>query len=333
MGLYVLVIFLAFGGFAISAYIRNKKKKAKPMICPMKGNCHAVTSSKFSRFLGMPVELLGMLYYGLLAIGYGLIVSLPVAAPLAYILLAITTGGFLFSLYLTFIQLFTIRQICTWCFASAGITTAIFAVGLFAGIDVVVPYLEHLQPLLITLNFIGLGIGIGAATVSDTLSLRFLRDFRISELESDIIQTIFQITWLGLAIIVISQLGLYLTDVQTLNATPTFQVKMIALLVMIASGWLLNLNVAPRLVDISFRKKHKHHKGELHNLRRWSFGLGSFWVVSWYCLLLLTVTPLAIYTFSQLLAVYLLFLLVGLVGSQVIERYYVKRANAIPHLT
>lgn len=330
MGLYVLVIFLAIGGFAISTYIRNKKKKAKPMICPMKGNCHAVTSSKFSKFLGMPVELLGMLYYGLLAIGYGLVISLPVAMPLTYILLAITTGGFLFSLYLTFIQVITIRQLCTWCLASATITTAIFAIGLFVGMDMVIPYLEHIEPVLITLNFLGLGLGIGAATVSDTLSLRFLRDFRISEMESDIIQTIFQITWVGLVVIVISQLGLYLVDIDTLNRSPIFQVKMIALLVMIVSGWFLNLNVAPRLVDISFRKKHKHHQGELHSLRRLSFGLGSFWVVSWYSVLLLTVTPLAIYSFAQLMVVYLLLLLIGLVVSQLIERYYVRRANASP---
>ena len=327
MGLYILIIFLAFGGFAIASYIWNKKKKAQPMICPMKGNCHAVTSSKFSKFLGLPVELLGMLYYALIAVGYGLVVSLPVAHPLAYFLLAITTGGFLFSAYLTFIQVVTLRQLCTWCLGSAAITTTIFGLGLSVSIDTVVPFLQELEPILITVTFVGLAVGIGAATISDTLFLRFLRDFRISDVESEIIQTTFQVIWLAFAFTLIGEFGLYLLDVEALNQSPIFLTKVVAYGVMIVSGWFLNLNIAPKLVDISFHKKHKHHEGELHDMRRWAFALGSMWVVSWYSALVLTVTPLSRYTFSELLAFYLLILVVGLLSSQLIERNVLRKAN------
>ena len=125
---YLLIIFSAFGGFLIAFYIRHKKSSREVLVCPLNSNCEEVIHSDYSRFFGIPVEILGLLYYGVIAVSYGFIIGLPeyVSPNLLYILFALSGGAFLFSLYLTFIQAFTLREWCTWCLTSAALSTIIF---------------------------------------------------------------------------------------------------------------------------------------------------------------------------------------------------------------
>ena len=50
----------------------------------------------------------------------------------AMILLGLSGFGFLFSLYLTYVEVFKIHALCTWCVISAVLMTAIFALALAA---------------------------------------------------------------------------------------------------------------------------------------------------------------------------------------------------------
>jgi len=128
---YVLIIFLAFGGFLIANYIRHHKKNIKEaLVCPLRANCDTVIHSDYSKIFGIPVEALGMVYYGLLAVSYGLLVILPVLnQPLiASSLLFATICAFVFSIYLTLLQAFVIKNWCTWCLISAAICGAVFAI-------------------------------------------------------------------------------------------------------------------------------------------------------------------------------------------------------------
>ncbi|MDP3696963.1 MAG: vitamin K epoxide reductase family protein [Candidatus Taylorbacteria bacterium] len=128
---YVLIIFLAFGGFLIALYIRHHKKNIQEaLICPLKANCDTVIHSDYSKFLGIPVEILGTIYYIFIAVGYGLIVIFPtLGLPLiASGLMFATVCAFTFSIYLTLIQAFILKNWCTWCLISAVICVAIFAI-------------------------------------------------------------------------------------------------------------------------------------------------------------------------------------------------------------
>jgi len=131
MASYTIIIFLAFGGFLIARYIRHHKKNVQEaLICPLKANCDMVIHSDYSKFLGIPVETLGMTYYGVLAISYGLITIFPVlGVPLvASGLLFATICAFIFSIYLTLVQAFILKNWCTWCLISASICATIFAI-------------------------------------------------------------------------------------------------------------------------------------------------------------------------------------------------------------
>lgn len=126
---YVLIIFLAFGGFLIARYIwHHKKNSQEALVCPLKTNCDTVIHSDFSKFLGIPIEIIGMIYYASLSVSYGFIIIFPALGQTIFVsfLLLASILAFIFSVYLTMVQAFVIKNWCTWCLISASICATIF---------------------------------------------------------------------------------------------------------------------------------------------------------------------------------------------------------------
>jgi uncharacterized membrane protein len=131
--LRALIAVLAFVGFLICRHIHNKKKSPEPLVCPLKFNCHAVVHSDYSSFMGVPLEIFGMIYYLLISLSYvGLVfISSPLSLLITTIFVVLSMGAFLFSIYLTFVQLFILKEGCFWCFISAFISVVIFILTFF----------------------------------------------------------------------------------------------------------------------------------------------------------------------------------------------------------
>ena len=132
----VIIIFLAFVGYLIAAYIRHHKKNSKEkLVCPLKANCDEVIHSDYSKFLGISVEILGMFYYGLIAVAYGLFVVFPITETTVTVFLihSASAAAFLFSFYLILVQAFAIKNWCTWCLISASISASIFLLSVYNG--------------------------------------------------------------------------------------------------------------------------------------------------------------------------------------------------------
>lgn len=326
---YLGIILLALGGFLIAVYIRSHKETGKTLICPVSNTCDTVIHSDYSRFFGIPVEFLGMAYYGIIAVSYGIFLVRPdFIYPITdFLLLGLSLVALLFSVYLTFIQAFTLRQWCTWCLISASFSAAIFFLALFgSGYGFVELLAEH-HEIFLGLHLFGMAIGLGGATISDIMFFRFLKDLRISEFESGVLHTLSQIIWFALAVLVISGLGLYLPEAAELNQSAKFLVKMIVVGVIIINGALLNLLVAPNLVRISFGAPHHHQRGELRHIRKLAFALGGVSVVSWYSAFIfgLGLHGLSSAGFGALLLIYSGLLVVAVAISQVVERNIHKK--------
>lgn len=326
---HVFIIFLAFGGFLLATYLRHKKRRHESFVCPLKAKCEAVIHSSYSRFFGIPVELIGATYYAGIAIGYGLTVT-GVHTGLELVLLAATTAAFLFSAYLTFIQIFALRQYCSWCLLSAILCTAMFALALATSLPVVTPYLVAYKSGMVLLHAMAAGVGLGAATVGDFFFFRFLKDFRISKKESEVLGHLSQVIWTALALLVLTGLGIFLSDVETYLASTKFITKMLVVAVLTLNGALLNLLVAPRLVQISFGDKHAHQPGELHRLRKMAFLFGPISIVSWYFVFVLGSLRAVPWTLPVMLGIYGGLLLCGSIGGELAERWLDRRARTSP---
>jgi uncharacterized membrane protein len=83
-------------------------------------------------FLGVPVAVLGLGGYAvLLALALAGLEGRFAAGPrITRLLAVISGGGVLFSIYLTYLELFKIHAICKWCVGSAVIIAAIFVASL-----------------------------------------------------------------------------------------------------------------------------------------------------------------------------------------------------------
>ncbi len=127
---FVLFTLGAFGFWVARHIYIHKRSEEKPLVCMVGFDCHSVVHSDYSKFLGIHVEVLGMLYYGAVTLFYAFLLfianTLPVKLTDFMILLSFT--AFLFSAYLISIQQFVIKKWCSWCLVSAFVSTVIFIV-------------------------------------------------------------------------------------------------------------------------------------------------------------------------------------------------------------
>jgi len=115
-------------GVIDAGYLSYVKLSQVPVYCtPGLGNCDTVSSSTYSYLFGIPVAYLGLLMY--LVILFLLIFGdrIKNLQPYSlYALFGISFFGFLFSLYLTYLEFWVIKAVCQWCLISAILVTVIF---------------------------------------------------------------------------------------------------------------------------------------------------------------------------------------------------------------
>src|SRR3989344_864994 len=125
-----LAIFvLGLCGFAVARHIfKHKNSNKNPLVCPIRFDCHTVVHSDYARFFGIPVEILGMIYYSIVFISYFFLIFIPSAMPVVLVnfTIAMSSIAFLFSAYLIAVQIFILKKGCSWCIVSAFISALIF---------------------------------------------------------------------------------------------------------------------------------------------------------------------------------------------------------------
>jgi len=334
---YLVQIFAAVIGFFICWYIYHKKRFGEKLVCPIGSSCDAVVHSEFSKFLGFPIEIMGMLYYGLIAVGYaGFVCSPDLYRPeIFFVLFLLSMAGFIFSLYLTFIQLFTLRDFCSWCLTSAVLTSLIFILALYtigAQSGGLFGFLELMRPGIMVVHVLAMALGLGSATVTDIFFFNFLKDFRISQKENEVLQKLSQVIWLALGIAFLSGLGLFLPQAELYLGSAKFLLKMIVFMVIVINGAVLNLFIAPLLTKISFGGAHKHHPGELIFGTKVAFALGAISFVSWYTAFVLGSVRSIPVDLIVGFEIYLGVLILAILASQIVERVFVRRGESYAQL-
>ncbi|MEA2723760.1 MAG: hypothetical protein QOH59_1531 [Gemmatimonadales bacterium] len=123
---------LSLAGLFISAYLYLYKiGKIGSLACGT-GECETVQLSPWSSIAGVDVALIGVLgYAGLLALTLAALQPGLVGRRWPASVLAVLAGaGVLFTVYLTYLELFVIHAICRWCVASGFVILAILVVAL-----------------------------------------------------------------------------------------------------------------------------------------------------------------------------------------------------------
>lgn len=124
----MIVATLALAGIFVSLYLLLYKLGIIGELSCSVGSCETVNTSKWATFLGMPVAAWGVAWY--VAMFVLALVSTTArfadSRTVSAVLLGVGGTGFIFSAWLTYLELFRIHAICQWCVISAIIVTVIF---------------------------------------------------------------------------------------------------------------------------------------------------------------------------------------------------------------
>jgi uncharacterized membrane protein len=126
----MLAALLALVGLFVALYLTLYKLGYIGTLACAVGSCETVQTSKWATFLGVPVGAWGVLYYvGVLVVALvGLSPSMSERVSISQLLVGMTGVGFVFSVWLTYLELFVIHAICQWCVISACVATALFVI-------------------------------------------------------------------------------------------------------------------------------------------------------------------------------------------------------------
>ncbi len=129
--LYVVVALLAIAGIVDSAYaLRLHYASSTTHFCDIAENfdCDIVNRSAYSEALGIPVALIGVLGYAVLA---GLSLFRRAQAETPGVLLVASILGLAFALYLTYVEAHLLGTWCILCLFSLGLIAAITILAAF----------------------------------------------------------------------------------------------------------------------------------------------------------------------------------------------------------
>ena len=106
-------------GIAIAIYVLQSFLRDAPIVCINSG-CEIVRKSPYSYLFGVPVPGYGLVGYAILAIlAFLRTTSGKLNKQLLPWIVGIATGGVAFVGWFTYMELFVIRGVCTWCAISA----------------------------------------------------------------------------------------------------------------------------------------------------------------------------------------------------------------------
>ena len=124
----MIVATLSLVGIFVALYLLLYKLGLIGELTCAVGSCETVNSSKYAKFMGLPVAGWGVAWYvamfvlSLVSTGE----KFESSSIVSTMLLGVAASGLVFSLYLTYLELFVINAICQWCVVSAIIVTIIF---------------------------------------------------------------------------------------------------------------------------------------------------------------------------------------------------------------
>jgi uncharacterized membrane protein len=123
-----MMIALTMVGLGVATYLTIIHYAGITPLCGRNGGgCEIVQTSEYSKLVGVPVALIGLIgYVAILASLLG-----PENETTRFATVAFTVVGFGFSAYLTYRELFSIHHICEWCVSSAVIVTVLMCLSIW----------------------------------------------------------------------------------------------------------------------------------------------------------------------------------------------------------
>jgi uncharacterized membrane protein len=124
---------LAIIGLVVSLYLTYVEFTSTRALCGPVGDCNAVQNSPYAKLFGVvPIGLVGAIGYIVILVAWAwrrfkTDALARIAGPAMF---GMALFGALFSIYLTYLELFVIHAVCIWCLSSAILITVLMMLNL-----------------------------------------------------------------------------------------------------------------------------------------------------------------------------------------------------------
>jgi hypothetical protein len=264
--------------------------------------------------LKIPYEKIVLGYFALMFLAYstGLIIGgNPEKLDLTWLL--VSSCAFLLFIYKLGLS-FSEKVVFKWpalVYALLNLGVAWF---IFQKLEQPVQTLTSAIEYTLTFHLLGMVLGLGGTFILDILIFHFLRNFKISKEEAVIMHLISQLIIIGLILIIVTGVAILFTDTAFYLSSGRFLMKMTAVLVLTINGLVLNFYMMPEIEKLSLTKKDldKHQ-----SLKRVAFAIGAVSMISWFSAFFFAmIKDLESFSYTPMLIVYVLLLIIGVGGSQ-----------------
>lgn len=180
-----------------------------------------------------------------------------------------------------------------------------------------------LKTLFTIIHLLGIAIGVGGAFASDLIFLTSIRDKKITFTEFRFISVGSKMVWTGLAILVLSGIGLFALDPSRLLISPKFQAKITIISLIVVNGIIFHVLHIPKIKR--HRNEHLPSSDEFVRNRALISAGGAISMVSWLSALILGGWRNFPFSYSQTMLFYTAVVVIAILIS------YFVRHHILPH--
>jgi uncharacterized membrane protein len=120
---------LVIAGLLVSIYMTVYKLTSNDAMCLGSGDCSTVNASRYSEVYGIPVAVLGIVgYAAILVVHFLEHRSAFFKQNAALLIFGMALTGFLFTVYLIYVEIALIKALCPFCIASQVTMTIVFVI-------------------------------------------------------------------------------------------------------------------------------------------------------------------------------------------------------------
>jgi uncharacterized membrane protein len=326
----IILLALSFGGLYIANKIRLEKKSGHKMVCLLDGNCEEVLNSDFAKVFGIPLELAGIGYYLTVILFNVLFLVFPALkfSLLEVILFGMTLFGFFFSLYLVSIQAFYLKNWCTWCLQASLFSTLIFIVStisFYINLEVLVAVMKSMPWFFIALNIFAYALGTSLAIITEILTLKYLRDFKIDQKEKMTLMYLWQALWSVIFLVIISSFAIFVFDLHMFDNQRVYLIKSAIFGFIILASILMSLVILPKL-DKSKIHCTVMHIFSLSLYRNLAIALSTMLLVSWTVNIFISQVFYTTCSYKKNIALYLVILFTSAALALIAFQYRDKKS-------
>ena len=310
---FLITLSVLGGSIMLALMSARLRKRALPFLSGSPSSYF--TDHSLYRFIGIPLDVLGVLYYVFVAVLASMFFT---EGGVSWgVLFFVLLFGSLFSLYMLLVQIVAVKSYCEWSFIA--LTIPIIALGgalLSVPADQVSAWIVENISELHLLMVIMAAAGVALSTVSFFVFMTFMEDMRLSSYELQALSVLSEGAWISVVGFFTASISLVwvtesIPDIQSLSFL------MGVMLVIAVCEFVKLTRIRPAFVWV-FLKRGEQSTEERGLLKRLAFGVEGLTFVSWLCvaLFLLVFDNLSV---AYMSGVYILIIAVSVLLSQLVR--------------